>query len=409
MELNDVNFLVMPTIAMPMKILHVSHGGLPDVRVEKEALTLRDFGYDISFVGSKFNGLFYERNPFSRIINIPFSLMAKAGIHPWWGALRRKLLSVVTEMKPDLIHAHDIIAGSLVASISAELNIPFIYDDHEYWSKETAYGYPVVSICKVSVGNFEVKCSVKNKILLVPRNLKYIARMAVCTKVYKEWESKVVAMASAVITVSEEIAKEHRKLNSEVIVIPNYPFLKEMVENGGKARKAPLKIVYIGKILGMHPPYRDLRGFINIMKDLERCEVVIVGDNDIKTAYPLISLGVIPHRELIKRISVYHVGLLPWAPHPFHRYCNPNKAYEYAAAGLHVIVPSSLTPVKTSLGNLCETFENYDGLRELLIYYSDYPEEAVEKGKKILALARKMLTWDNVKWQLLSIYEKMLT
>ena len=37
---------------------------------------------------------------------------------------------VILDCKPDLIHAHNFVAGKL----ACESGIPFIYDDHEYWS-----------------------------------------------------------------------------------------------------------------------------------------------------------------------------------------------------------------------------------------------------------------------------------
>jgi Glycosyltransferase Family 4 len=41
----------------------------------------------------------------------------------------RQLRNIIRESKPDIVHAHNIFA----AKMSAELGVPFVYDDHEYW------------------------------------------------------------------------------------------------------------------------------------------------------------------------------------------------------------------------------------------------------------------------------------
>ena len=130
---------------MSSRVLHLSHSGLPDVRIEKEALTLRKANYELYFLGAHVKS-FYLANSFVETIPIKFSIQAKAGLPPWWGALVRKVLRIVQRLKPRFIHAHDLIAGKLAVEVCRSLGIPFVYDGHEYWSKEVVFTYPTVTI-----------------------------------------------------------------------------------------------------------------------------------------------------------------------------------------------------------------------------------------------------------------------
>ena len=56
--------------------------------------------------------------------------------------------------------------------------------------------------------------------------------------------------------------------------------------------------------------------------------------------------------------SVY----IPFKKHWSHSYLSPNKAYEYAHAGLYVMCTSSLTSILETLKGNCSTFEGYETL-----------------------------------------------
>ena len=38
---------------------------------------------------------------------------------------------MLREARPDLVHAHDIFAAKMIS----EFGVPFVYDNHEYWSE----------------------------------------------------------------------------------------------------------------------------------------------------------------------------------------------------------------------------------------------------------------------------------
>jgi glycosyltransferase involved in cell wall biosynthesis len=112
--------------------------------------------------------------------------------------------------------------------------------------------------------------------------------------------------------------------------------------------------------------------------------------------------------EMIKRLTNFHVGLIPWVPHPFHYFCSPNKAFQYAHAGLALILPKSMEPVANMLRDSCIVFGSFKELVELLKYYKENIAEVIEIGIKTAEYARKMLRWEMCENQLVNAYTSAL-
>jgi len=112
--------------------------------------------------------------------------------------------------------------------------------------------------------------------------------------------------------------------------------------------------------------------------------------------------------EMIKKLTEFHVGLIPWVPHPFHYFCSPNKAFHYAHAKLAVILPESMKPVVNILRNNCITFGSFKELVELLKYYKENINEVIEIGIKTAEYAKKMLRWEMHENQLVNAYTSAL-
>jgi len=222
-----------------MKILSLSHDPLPDSRVEKAAFTAKKKGHTLFFAGSQIHHFAFPFKTFEKTYSIPFNRKANLKIPLYWNRLKRSLKKVISECKPDLIHAHNIVAGKL----ACELNVPFIYDDHEYWSISS-------------------KAKEKTK-------LYHIFSHPYKEWLTKRWEEEILEKASAVITTTETVAKEHKKQNSHVFVVPNFPSLAESKKvKVEKVKTKRLSSVYIGNDLSQQAPqpYRDATGLIQIFK-----------------------------------------------------------------------------------------------------------------------------------------------
>ncbi|MGD1834166.1 MAG: hypothetical protein ACPKQO_00410, partial [Nitrososphaeraceae archaeon] len=98
-------------------------------------------------------------------------------------------------------------------------------------------------------------------------------------------------------------------------------------------------------------------------------------------------------------------GLIPWKKHWSHKYVNPNKAYEYAHAGLFVLCTSDLTEIINTLNNNCEVFEDYNDLISKLKYYYNNYDELYKKKMNLYNFAKENLTCEKYDQNILNAYK----
>jgi glycosyltransferase involved in cell wall biosynthesis len=84
---------------------------------------------------------------------------------------------------------------------------------------------------------------------------------------------------------------------------------------------------------------------------------------------------------------------------------NPNKAYEYAHAGLFVMLTADLRSVVSTLEDNCLTFEDYEDLASKLKYFRSNTDELYERRLKIFNYARKCLIWEKHEQKIMDAYK----
>jgi len=304
-------------------------------------------GHDLIFLGGRSTQR-TDFGAFNQIFYLPINSGLRIGIDP---SVKKKWIRKIEEIKPDLIHANNII----VASFLLGTEYPVVYDDHEYWSH--------------------------NRQMLITRGLiRNIANRPLYFKI-PGWEDQLLRKYP-VITVSEAIAKEHRERAPWVGVIHNYPFLFEVEHlKSPKDRKG---IVFVGwdYTLPKFKPYRDLTGLNEIL------------EFDVLTG--------LPHDELMKKLTQYKIGLNAYIPHPWHKYSDANKTYEYLHAGLQVvanyIIAQSLPDEK-----YMHSFRDYSEIKSVVDSILDVDSDDV------MQQARKRYVWDIQEATLETAYKKALS
>lgn len=329
-----------------LRILHTSHTGLPDPRIEKTALTMKKLGHELLFLGGRKTerqGLNAFLQTYYEPITNTLRLVADSSFKKRW-------LRAVDRMQPDIVHAHNLIAAAMML----DTDYPVIYDDHEYWSKQV-FKYSSRSLIK-RVSAWPLK------------------------RITPKWE-RAILEKYPVLTVGDRIAEEHREIADYVGVTKNYPLLTEVehLEDGEHRRGC----VYVGNDfeLPRFLPHRDMSGLDSLV------------------AFDYIS-GY-PHEVMMELLTHYRVGLTPWKPHPFHQYCDPNKNYEYLHAGLQVVLSRSLVDPFKGVRYM-HSFEEYRDIPALIAELPDYdPAE-------IMSLARNAYVWENQQNVILKAYSHAL-
>ena len=363
---------------MKMRILHISDDPLPDARVEKMAYLSKRRGWETFFAGPGFRSFALNEEVFDGLHYVPWNRYVRLGLRPFFQRTKKRLRRIIEELKPDIIHAHDVFA----AKMASDLGYPFVFDDHE-----------LVSLEKKS----DVQCGGHGMIDWVA------GRYEVWR--WSSWEREICG-ETPVITVSDGISRHYTELGAKTYVVPNYPSLFELSKIRLSRKKDDVfTAVYLGsEIISKPRPFRNVRGITEIFKELGM-RLVVIGDKSLSSTNLIISKGYIPHLKLYETMSRYHVGLLPWKKHWFHEYANPNKPYIYAHSGMVVVVTSSLENVVKAFRGRCRTIEDYSNLKDLLLELSRDMNDVQEEGRKIRDYALKNFIFEEYEDEVMESYK----
>jgi hypothetical protein len=314
--------------------------------------------------------------------------MGRMGVPTAWRKLRKQLALAVEKVKPDVVHAHNIFS----AELAREMALPMIFDDHEYWSM---------------MRKAELEAGVSD-LLRHPSRLLHQPVRKYGGWLWRRWESRVIPDAP-VITVCEATAEEHSKRGGRhVFVVPNLPCEKEMREIAPPENKGPpLSAAAIGNDFTAPMRIRDSRYLLQIFASGSYGHLTAIGDPSLQSRANVQAVKSMPHVEMLRRLSNCHIGIIGWKPHWFHKFCNPNKAYEYMAAGLIPVVPSTLTPVLSMCHDFAVTFSNYEELTLVLRDLSSDLNKVNQSRAKIYSFSRAALVWELYENRILKAYAKV--
>lgn len=377
-----------------MKILHLSDDGLPDWRVEKSALTAKKAGHEVFFGGRLNNNA--KSTIFSEIHRINWTAGAMIGIPYYYHRVKKQIEKLVKQLGPDIIHSHNI--GS--AKISHDLGLPAVFDDHEYFGM----------LSRVNAENIHLQniTNLKSVFDRVKQNTKlsFISRQSISN--WTNWEKELV-LSVPTITVSEQIANELREVGDgktkEIIVVPNFPLETEISFKEPQAHRQLSSVYAGGDSKHKQVTNRDISGLTNLFADNDIGNLTIIGWEHAESSEKYKATGFLPRDKMFSQMIQNSIGLIPWKKHWSHPFLNPNKAYEYALAGLFVMLTSDLRSVASTLEDNCLTFEDYDDLASKLEHFRSNTDELYERRLKIFNYARKNLFWEKHEQKIMDAYK----
>ena len=370
-----------------LRILHLSTEGLPDWRIEKSAITAKRQGHDVLFAGSK-SPFKYNRKTFSKVYEITWSAKARYGLPYYWSLVQKQFSKIIKDARPEIVHAHNIFSAKMML----EFDLPFIYDDHEYWSKHSRLLLEMEKLNEDKSENANASKIIKD----IPKKVKRILINRHVNYLWTKWEKELVSSIPT-ITVSNEIADDLRAISNsdKIFVVPNFPM---KFETDGFKRPQPFKrlsSVYAGSDGHNKKKYpsRNIDGLLDIFASRDIGELTIVGWSGELTKNVRYT-GFLNRDDMYNEMANHSIGLVPFKKHWSHRYINPNKAYEYAHTGLIVMFTNSFVPLRVILKEHCVTFEDYDDMVSKLSYFKHNLDELYEKRLKLFDFARNNLNWE---------------
>jgi glycosyltransferase involved in cell wall biosynthesis len=386
-----------------LRVLHLSDYALPDWRIEKSAISALNRNYQVFFAGMPSHT---NNSIFSKIYEINWTPRARRAFPYYWYCVKKQLKRIVREVRPDIVHAHNVFSAKMVS----EIDIPFVYDDHEYWP----------SYVRRQIESYNSSLEQPDRNNDSPRRLMQKTMLRLLNyrflKLGLRWEKQLVS-STPTLTVSENIATELRQLgnNGKVFITPNFPMKNEIKDIQPPKFHKELISVYAG----IEPKnntkiaHRNMEGFVDIFNRYDDVgNLTMIGieepSNDASSSDPLNFRvdykGYLPRHMMYQEMQNSSVGIVPFRKHWSHKYISPNKAYEYAHAGLVVLCTSSLVPIKNILKDYCLTFEDYDDMISQLRDCRDNMEKTYEKRLGVYQFAKENLLWENYEQNIFDAY-----
>lgn len=305
-------------------------------------------------------------------------------------SLFRKVFSdAITALKPDLIHAHDLICLPAAHAAAEACGARLVYDAHEL----EVHRYPPLPwLQKRMVGHVERKYARK---------------------------------ADAVITVGRLVGEElGRHIGRDDIAIiynsPEIKFCRNSIRQDLGVDDATPLIIYVGKVT----EGRGVRMMLDLLPQIPGAVLAAVGPSDSRTKAFLENhartrnlgsrfhiLPPVPADQVVNYIRGADVGVISVEPVTLsYRYCMPNKLFEMSFAGVPIL-SNKLDDIEMFLaeigGGETVSFEEKTRISYMI---SQMLHEKLRYTQTDEARARleKVYSWSAQARKLLTLYEQVL-
>ncbi len=251
--------------------------------------------------------------------------------------IEKRWVKRIDELKPDVVHAHN----CTIAKFMLGTEHPTIFDDHEYYSKQSS---------RYDTWPFIKRQLVKPMIRRFPI-----------------WERQLLERYPT-LTSNKNMADEHRKIGSFVEQVPNVPTRNQITDLHEPDERNGY--VYVGNDFNMKRflPHRDMTGLTDILE--------------------LDAITGFSHREMMERLMYYEVGLTPWHEHEWHPYSEANKNYEYMHAGMPVVTNRIIKKHNFPDDPYVFSFQSYDDILEVLDGLPEFDRMKIQEH------AARMYVWE---------------
>ena len=379
-----------------MRILHLSDSSLPDWRIEKAAISSKNIGHEVYFAGRPTSPS--HQSVFKKIYLVNWSSRSRNKFPIYWHSLKKQMKQIFKEVNPDIIHAHNIFSAKMAKEIG---EYPIVYDNHEYWSVYLKRQLENTDTHK----NESLDSKTKTHSITLERNLRAFLKSRYVTLWSRE-EKEIVA-TTPTITVSTTIAEDLNKIGNRVYLIPNYPLQEEISWIKEPIFHQKLSSVYAGveptgTAKSMH---RNIEGFIDLFDKYEIGKLVILGWENQSTKN-VEFLGFVSRKVMYQQMQNHSIGIIPFKAHWSHVFISPNKAYEYAHAGLFVVTSSSFVPIVKTLEDNCITFVDYLDLKNKMFDLLNDMDTIFKKRLGIYKFARNNLLWEKYENNIFEAYKQ---
>ncbi len=296
------------------------------------------------------------------------------------------------KLKPDVVHAHDLVNLPMGHRLANELGCVLVYDAHELYPKQyfsdEKYRQKLIETERSLIGGADAVISINRQ----------------CVEVLESEYSirGVVPLTNATESppgfdpgVKKKFWHERFNLDSSV---------KIMVFQGG-----------INPIRNVDPLIEALQfvpewihiGFVTYSKDIPYYKEMT---DRLRVSHRVHYVIEIPWYEVNDWLASADVGVMPYQVTNFNaKISSPNKLYEFVVAGLPIMASSELDNVKSAIEEdglgVMTSLSGVESYVSLITMMFDHPE-GPERFRSNILRARPKYMWSNEEPKLLAVYEK---
>lgn len=366
------------------KIVHLTESNIPDTRVEKTAYLQRQTGkYELHYIGGPqikppYLGVNIDEI-FHSVNFLSWSRSTKLGLPFAFSSIRKEVHKLLIQIKPDLIHAHNIFA----ARICIELGYEFVYDDHEFWTYQAL---------------------ARN---VVPKSFFAKRRITdyIFDKMIKKWEPLAFTNAKLVIGVSttqiDDIITMYNLENSrkKFICVSNYPSKIEVDQMNSLLKEKSIdKIMTI--LVGKTGGHFFTQSTDKIVQSFSsnNLPLTLLGKYDKKKVPKNITFkGYVPHTEFLAIVSNHQVGLMQFTKNElpeYYQYVAPNRIFFYVHLGVIPVFKNQMVFMKDVFGDLAYYVEDEYEIATLITKLHLTVEDVNLKSSELIEFAQKNILYE---------------
>ena len=232
---------------------------------------------------------------------------------------------------------------------------------------------------------------------------------------WTKWEKELLSLSIPTIVTTKKVADDLRsrytnRSADRIFVVPNLPMESETQSLMEPEYHGKLSSAYAGSdwlYSSNLRAHRNLEGLTDIFLNYDIGDLVMIGVNPNSPSHSskIKYMEFLPRQSMYREMFKHSLGLMAFKKHWSHLFKSPNKAYEYALAGLFVMCTSSFTSVIESFRGNCAVFEDYSDLASQLLYYRDNLEELYKKRVKSFEFAKRNLIWEKFEENIFRAYQ----
>jgi glycosyltransferase involved in cell wall biosynthesis len=229
------------------------------------------------------------------------------------------------------------------------------------------------------------------------------------------WEAFFCRFVDALIVADEFIEEKYKRFNKNLIVLHNYPPLRDFQEVKGDFH--PYSLIYEGSLTFERGIDVIIEAFKRIQMKYPKAELHLVGSvhdsriNNLLNKHKNIKYhGKVTYNDVPEYIKKAHIGLAVLKPAQKFLRNIPGKIFEYMACSKPIIA-SDLPPIKKFLkGSGCAILtepNNIDDVVKAIYLLFENQNKSREMGKSGRKLFLEKYNWETEEDKLYELYESI--